>query len=351
MTKMKIPNILKLIALIFYAICPLYLIFSLNVLKDVLFAIFMFYYILLLLEILIDKNVLTKKIYLIKIILTMFLVMMLRNNGVYIILLSFPFLLIVIKEYRKRILICLLIPLIIYIVVNKIVYPILQISPGSIKEMLSIPFQQTARTLNEGKEYEKEDLEIINQVLDVEEIKQNYNPILSDPVKNTFNKDANTQQLLNYFGVWFKYLIKYPTTYIEATLNNSYAYFYPNKSNLVGYFKSPDEFIEENPLSMKHLEDFQNVRNVLEEFYRIILKAPILGTLISGGFYNWMLLILALYTLLSKNKKFIIVYVALISILLVCIASPYFAIRYMLSIAYCFPILIMLSIYILKEEN
>ena len=351
MDKMKIPNSLKIIALIFYAICPFYLIFSLNVLKDVLFAIALFYYILLLIEVLIDKEILKKNYYLIKLMITMFLVMMLRNNGVYTILLSFTFLLIVIKEYRKRILIALLVPLILYIGINKILYPILQIAPGSIKEMLSIPFQQTARTLNEGKEYEEEDLRIINEVLDVEAIKEKYNPILSDPVKNTFNKNASTKQLLNYFGVWFKYLLKYPTTYIEATLNNCYAYLYPNKSNLIGYFKTQEEFVQENPLEMNYLSNFQNIRNILEEGSKTVMKAPITGTIVSPGFCNWILLILALYTLLPKNKKYIIVYAALISILFVCIASPYFAMRYMLSTAYCLPILFMLSIYIAKENK
>lgn len=216
--------------------------------------------------------------------------------------------------------------------------------------MLSIPFQQTARTLYEGKEYEQEDLEKINKILDVDAISKNYNPILSDPVKNTFNKNYEKDDLINYFGVWFKYLFKYPDTYVEATLNNSYAYLYPNKSNLVGYCKPPEDFVKENPLDMKYIKTFQNERNVVEEVFKLMMKAPITGTLLSAGFNNWMLLILAIYTLLSKHKKFIIPYLGLISILLVCIASPYFAIRYMLSVVYCMPVLIALSIYISKKS-
>lgn len=352
MRKMKISNMIQCVVLLVYLFCPLFLIFALNVLKDVNFSILMFYYILLLIEILIDKQVLKKKSYLLKLVIIMFLITMFRNNGIYTILLSFPFLMIFFKEYRKRILVCLVIPIALYMIVNNVIYPMLQISKGSIKEMLSIPFQQTARTLYEGKEYEQQDLEIINQILDVEVISKKYNPVLSDPVKNTFNKNSDTTMLLDYFKVWFKYLWKYPGTYVEATMNNCFAYLYPNKMNLVGYFKYPDNYWErEERTNMQHVNDFQKQRDVMEDASRLLLKAPMTGTLLSAGFSSWLLLTLALFTLYSKDKRFIIIYFALISILLVCIAAPYFAIRYMLSIVYSLPILVVLSIYLSRKDK
>lgn len=352
MRKMKIANVIQLVVLLVYLFCPLFLIFALNVLKDVNFSILMFYYILLLIEILIDKEVLKKKSYLLKLIVVIFLITMFRNNGIYTILLSFPFLMIFFKEYRKRILVCLVIPIALYMIVNKMVYPMLQISKGSIKEMLSIPFQQTARTLYEGKKYESKDLEIIDQILDVDVISKKYNPTLSDPVKNTFNKESSTSMLLDYFKVWFKYLWKYPDTYVEATLNNCFAYLYPNKMNIVGYFKYPDNYWErEDRANMEHVNDFQKQRNIMEDASRLLLKAPATGTLLSAGFASWMLLTFGLYTLYSRDKRFIIVYFALLSILLVCIAAPYFAIRYMLSIVYSLPILMILSIYLARNNK
>lgn len=351
MEKMNTSNIYKLMALIFYAFCPLFYIYTLNFIKDICFSICIFYYILLLIEILLDNDVLIKYTYLIKLVIVLLLIMLFRNNGIYTILLSLPFLCISVKMYKKRLIICLLIPILIYLGLNKILYPIIGVSPGSVKEALSIPFQQTARTLYEGKQYEKMDLEKISEVLDVEVISKKYNPILSDPVKNTFNKDCNTKMLINYFKVWFKYLFIYPGTYIEATLNNSYAYLYPDKINSVGYFESEKWFVERNPLNMEDLQLLQNQRNVLKEYYKIYLKLPVIGTLLSAGFYSWLLVALTVYTILSNEKKYVIIYLALISILLVCIASPYFAIRYMLSIVYCMPILIILNIYLSKKEK
>lgn len=350
--KMKTHSGIKFCVLLFYAFCPLIYISVVNVLKDVLFSIAMFYYVLLLIEMLIDRDVLKSKMYIIKLIITMFLVMMIRNNGLYSVLFSFPFLLIVLKEYRKQLLIGMMIPIMVYFSLNDIVYPKLEIAPGSIKEALSIPFQQTARTLYEGKTYDKQDLEVINKVLDVEVIGVKYNPSLSDPVKNTYNKDCSKKDLVNYFVVWGKYLFKYPVTYIEAGLNTTYGYWYPNKRDRVGDFRIREDFIEENPYNMKYLKLFQSERNILEKIYNdLLLKLPFIGTLLSAGFYTWILLALTVFVFMSKKYRYLIVYMSLISILLVCVASPYFSIRYMYSFVYCIPILICNVIYIYKNSE
>lgn len=352
MNKMQVSNKIKLVALIFYALCPIFCVTSTNILKDMLFSIFMFYYVLIIIEILLDKDILKKKIYLLKLPIILLFIILIRNNGLYTILLSFPILFFIVKTYRKRLIVILVIPLTIYILLNKLVYPIFEISPGSIKEALSIPFQQTARTLSEGKEYSKKDLERINKILNVETIKDKYNPVLSDPVKNTFNKKYETNELVDYFKVWIKYFFKYPGTYIEGALNTTYGYWYPNKKDRVGEFRIRDDFKQENPYNMKCLETFQNNRYDLEAFFNVLeTQVPLIGTLLSAGFYTWMLLILSLYILLSKDKKYIIANIALISIVLVCLASPYFAIRYMLCVVYCLPILLCNCIYVYKNKE
>lgn len=350
--KMGLSNNIKMAVLIFFGLCPLVYIPAVNILKDVLFGIVMFYYVLLLIEILLDNEVLKNKRYILKLCITIFLVIMVRNNGLYSILFSFPFMIIVIKKYRKAMIIALILPLLVNSILNNVVYPKLQIASGSIKEALSIPFQQTARTLYEGKKYKDEDLKIISKILDVNVMKENYNPTLSDPVKNSYKLDTEKKDLLNYFGVWFKYLFKYPITYIEAGLNTTYGYWYPNKTDVVGYFNIREDFVEENPYDMKYLNKFKGERKVLHNIYNhIIVRIPVIGTILTSGFYTWLLLIMSVYIFTSKKKEFIIPILSLLTITLVCIASPYFSMRYMYSIVYSMPILICTTIYLYKENK
>ena len=106
--------------------------------------------------------------------------------------------------------------------------------PGSIKEALSVPFQQTARYVkyygNEVTEVEKE---AINDVLEYDFLKEHYNPRISDPVKDTYKKDVT--KLGAYFQVWLQQFFKHPACYIQATWEQIYYLFVPENDNIVLY--------------------------------------------------------------------------------------------------------------------
>ena len=96
----------------------------------------------------------------------------------------------------------------------------------------------------------------------------------------------------------------------------------------------------------------QPARDALEKAYNSILQAPVTGTILSPGFYNIMFLVLGVYTLfIKKQKKYTSIYMVMFSMLLICIASPYVAIRYMLVTVYALPTLITTSIYINKNDK
>ena len=93
--------------------------------------------------------------------------------------------------------------------------------------MLSVPFQQTARYVRDyADEVTEEERDAIDRVLDSDTIGEVDDPNISDPVKKTFNEDADSEDLKAYFKVWFQMFLKHPVCYIEATLNNYYGYFY-----------------------------------------------------------------------------------------------------------------------------
>ena len=72
---------------------------------------------------------------------------------------------------------------------TKVLLPVFKITSGSIRETLSIPFQQTARySKYHSDELSKEDIAIIDKVLVYDTLAERYDPELADPVKNKFNK-------------------------------------------------------------------------------------------------------------------------------------------------------------------
>ena len=235
---------------------------------------------------------------------------------------------------------------------TKVLLPSLKITDGSIRETLSIPFQQTARYVKYySDDLSKNDIKIIDKVLEYETLKERYNPTISDPVKNKFNKYTTNKELKEYFKVWFKCLFKHPLVYIEATLNNIYGYFSPQATNWYIYYKY-DKRITENNLVDYHYNKLSHLRLILSKYAQIFPYLPFIGLLSNIGFNTWLILGLSLYSILKNKKEYLIVLSPLLISLLICIASPvntYF--RYAMPYVFMMPCLFTLIVNRLKKEN
>jgi len=222
LNKIKVNKKLIIIALGIYALVPLFPLYSMTAVKDVIFSSLILLYVIKMYDIIKNKQTIRQYIWFSLLVL---LIILFRNNGIYTIVLTLPILLFMKKETRMALLIVLLFNISMYIGYNKVLLPHFEIANTSIREVLSVPFQQTARYV---KYYEKDlsvdDKLIIDKVLGYDDLATRYEPDLSDNVKNKFNKYTTNEELKEYFGVWFKYLLKRPVVYIDATINNMYGY-------------------------------------------------------------------------------------------------------------------------------
>lgn len=347
MKKLKTPKIIRIVTLFIYALVPVFPFYAMSVVKDVIFNCFVIIYSILIFDIIKFKPKL-KVVDIIFIIILMTLIMMFRNNGIYVILLSMPFLIIFCKNNRKENTITLIFSLTIYLSYSNILLPYLKITPGSIREVLSIPFQQTARYV---KYYEDEltndEKKKIDKILGIDDLGERYNPVKADPVKNEFNKYATDEDLKEYVKVWFNGLLRRPNVYIEATLNNTYGYFYPGDTSWYIYYKYDERLIDSG--INYHYNNLSPLRNILSGYGVAFPHIPIIGLIVNIGFSNWIVLILGTFIIKVKKYKYLIWLLPVISLILVCFASPvntYF--RYALGIVWSVPIMISCFINILN---
>lgn len=91
MKKHNVNILWRLCALLIYALVPVFPFYAMTAVKDVIFGAFVIMYIMLLYDFIKNDLSLKKMIISILIIMGMFLF---RNNGIYVFVLSFPFLLI-----------------------------------------------------------------------------------------------------------------------------------------------------------------------------------------------------------------------------------------------------------------
>ena len=79
-----------------------------------------------------------------------------------------------------------------------------QIIPGGKQEMLSLPFQMTARYVkNYEDEITEEEYIVLDKVLTMEDLVDRYDPINADPVKDYYQKGEDSDYV-EYIKVWFK---------------------------------------------------------------------------------------------------------------------------------------------------
>ena len=346
--KIKVNKTLIFIVLGIYSLVPLFPLYAMTAVKDVIFSSLVFLYVIMLYD-MVKFKWSTKKY--IEFAVLILLIILFRNNGIYTIVLSLPFICILKKELRVPVLLILVFNIGMYIGYNKVLLPHYEIANTSIREVLSVPFQQTARLAKYyDDEISNEDKKIIDKVLGYDDLGERYRTDLSDPVKNKFNKYTTNEELMEYFQVWFKYLFKRPVVYIDATINNIYGYFYPNTSAWYVYtdlnHKLPEAGFDYHYNSLSYLR--VGLKGIAEAFPYI----PVIGTIANIGMVVWIHILLIGMLIVNKMKKYIVTLLPSLTFILVCVVSPantYF--RYVLPCVFTLPVLICILYNELKNNN
>ena len=320
MKEINVNEKYRKLCLFIYALVPVFPLYALSPVKDVIFGCLIILYVISLYKFI--KNKYSMKVKdIVREIILIILIMLFRNNGFHVVLLSFPFLFLTSKKNLKKYLLIFLVVISFYFSYNKVILPHFKITNGSVREMLSVPFQQTARYVKEHKnEVTKSEKKAIDKILDYDTIDKRYNPKLADPVKNKFNRYYTNNDLKNYFKVWFLELKKHPITYIEATINNTYGYFYPVETNWYVYI-IPKKIVNDFGFNYS-FNSLYILRYVLSAIALVFPYIPFIGLFVNIGFNTWILLFMLSYLLYKKNYKSIIYILPSLILLLVCFVSP-----------------------------
>lgn len=358
MKELKTNNYIRILALLIFCFIPVFPFYAVEITKDVPFASLMIFYIIELYKIIkeyADKKLSKKRVVLI--IFISLMVCLLRNNGIYVILLSLPFAAISNKINRKSILFATLIVFILYESFIKLLLPALKISNTGVREMLSVPFQQTARYVKEyDNEVTDEEREIIDKVLKYDTLANRYVPERSDAVKDEYNKDATSEDLKNYFKVWFRQFFKHPNVYVEAFLNNYYGYFYL-EGNIEEYTtrfiaNCDDDLTKTGEFNYSYNDEYKGERNAVKHLLNISKRMPVIYWCTNIGLNTWILLIVLGYLIYKKKYKFIVFLLPSLVTLLVCCVSPvnaYF--RYELPNIFAMPLIISIFVDIIRDKE
>lgn len=345
--KWEISQRIRKWAVIFFAICPLIAFWPHSVMKDVSFDAFILMFTIFFLDMIraLRSGEVTSK-QLLYTALMGILASLMRHNGIYI---TFASLLLLagLKSSAKsktKFVLCAILVLIGTKFISNSLMSAVGAAKGSSGLALSVPFQQTARYVKEhGDEVTVEERTAIDAVLNYDSLTDCYDPDISDPVKGTYKNDDS--KLPAYLKVWFQMFLKHPMTYVEATVSNSYSYFYPNGESttkpLVYDSISYDPRINTGYFDIHYASPRGGMRNLLDGMLYVVKKTPGLGLICHMGTYTWLLLILMTIGIHKKKGYLTFGCMPALLNLLSCVASPVNGyLRYFLPNVLIVPILI-----------
>lgn len=356
MAKKNVSIVFRILTLIFFIIYPAFGPYSITMWKDVPFGIMLVLFTIQVIEMITNKEYFKKKRNFASFIIISIFTILFRNNGLYVVLITLTVLLIFLKGNRKKLALMLLAVMLFNVSWKGPIFKLLNVTDGPIREMMSVPVQQIARTVkyrrSELTEEEKTKIQkYIN--MDLEEMSSRYYPLISDNIKDHFNNEEFNNNKLDFVLLWVNLFFKYPVEYIEAFLDNSFGYWYPQANNGIlptwYVYEESEEMIGYDRKPAVNLE-------FLDGYYADIngRKMPIISMWISIGFVFWIIILCVGYMAYTKKYKLILAYIPIFSLWLTTIASPvYCEYRYIFGMFTCIPILtiLMISLSNLKEEG
>lgn len=243
----------------------------------------------------------------------------------------------------------------------RVVYPALAITPSSRREALSIPMQQVARFMRDRPDaVQPEDLRAIDRVLDAPSLVRLYDPSKSDPVKATYKEQASSDDLSAFWQTWARLFARDPGCFISATAANYYGYFYPAHAmswSYTSYFSSLVMANTEMNLIYSDIASYFSFHQLDHPFvraldglcsgYRLLFqRLPFLTLTMQAALYDWALVLLTAYAVRRRRSHPAVSLVPAWIVLLIalvgpCNATTYF--RYAYPVALLVPFLALIT--------
>ena len=364
----QVKRIILWSVLFYYAFLPVVADYSITLVKDTLFSIFVLLFITQLYDIVTQNGeCLKNKKFLVIFIITAVGMCSVRNNGFFVAFLSILVIILFLKKLnKKKLLIIVLCVILSWNMCISLAEKQYFNSDTKFREMIGVPLAQIGAVLNdEDSQLDESELEIINQLLPAEIWKENYRPSFSDKMKfnSSFNNDWLNSHKLEFLNVWANILKDNFSTYVSAYLCHTYGYWsvIPYFSN-IGYTQSfftkinnntkddsrYGEFCSQNGLQNKKIFS-QEVNHELQTFFE---SAFTINLVLCPGIMFWLIATLCALLIAKKKCRIFLAFFPIILVWLTyMISSPAsFIYRYSFYLVLALPVVFVLALKELESQ-
>ena len=336
-----------LYCLLAYAVIPIYPLYAFAVGKDFNWSVSILLCLICTAKILHDPDAFFgKKRNTVVFVLALVLVSLLRNSGLPIAVLAVLISFLALRyphSYKKTHISAAVSFIVLMLFWHQIFLPFMHVSKeGNAKENYSVPLLQLASAVNDYPEdFSAEDETVIGRVVDIDAVKNLYDPNLSDSIKNTYNNDASEEDINAFTGLYRREFARRPLCYIDALIAKSYAYFDPDadgteKPYAVGgnYASARTEGLG---LEIRYLSE--RLPYIISGLIVRLRSVPLVGLITRCGIWVWIYLAAFIYQVKRLSWKQLLLFVPGLAVLIGLLFTPvngYF--RYVLPIVMLVPL-------------
>lgn len=356
LAKRRSPLILQVISAIYFALVPFNAIMAVTATKDTIFSGFFLLTVLFTADLAENpKRFTASKFELSRYAIILFSMCIWRNNGIYILIVFLPILIVALRKYWKSLLILSLSVMMAYAAYSGPFTAVLDVYAGNpVREALSVPMQQMARAaLYNKEELTNEELKNIYDLVGEDHVRQ-YNARIADPVKNGFNSQAFLESPAKYLKTYITVGIKCPEVYLDAFLNLSLGNWYPNmvypdESSGHQYIEYEDwtQYYENDRYSEKQIIPARESKlPVLDQWlttYSVDVtqqEVPVLSMLVSSGFMFFLIVAACAVIFYFKKYRRLLTILMLLGLWGTVMLGPIALFRYTYPLMVCTPFLL-----------
>ena len=329
MYKYNVNKIIMAVTLVFYAVTPYHAVYSMTMWKDIWFGGIVLVLTTTIWRVIKHFEAENKNTPIFETVLLLIFgvaMCLFRSNGWYAYLVFAPFVFFVFKKKSLCIALTALAVIPIAFIVKGPIYNSLNVIEVDTIESLSIPAQHIARAITDGAELTDEQEALLSEVVDISEIPNRYQGVISNPIKNlvreTDNQDFIDKNKGKFLKLWIDLGIKNPKSYLMAQIDQTYGYWYPD----VQYWVIAEEF---SNTDMDYYRDPILPQDTVEEFNEYVnsyRKIPLYGLLWSIGAFTWVFIFSGGLCYIKQKNIYLIMYIPMLAILgTLIIATPVYA--------------------------
>lgn len=284
-----------------------------------------------------------------------------RNNGVIIIAIMLPFVALYKKGLRKRLLFVLGLAMLAVCIYQGPLLGMLGVTnPVKLREMMSVPSQQIARVYTWDKDSltpeEMAQIEYFYHTPQRDSAEMQVylqQPCIADITKGLLDTERLSNSRSSFTSLYLKLGLEHPVAYTEAALLNSLGIWYPNisypdtrmyhpyiLSECVGKGTTYDSSYP----NIDNLSVFPSIDSAIQYLFGLeeqhFSETPVLGTACKAGTYFFILLFVCGYTIYARRRRFALVLIPPIALVLTIFLGPVALCRYLLPLVFTAPLLL-----------